>query len=60
MVGYQDQTVNLDNLDRLTQRYVIMVLYYACGGENWRGYTTPFVEVETNEELRRRLWRRVW
>jgi hypothetical protein len=47
---YQDQTISLDNLDRLTQRYVIMVLYYACGGENWRGFTTPLVEeVETNE-----------
>jgi hypothetical protein len=47
---YQDQTISLDNLDRLTQRYVTMVLYYACGGENWRGYTTPLVEeVETNE-----------
>jgi hypothetical protein len=48
---YQDQTISLDNLDRLTQRYVIMVLYYACGGENWRGIiTTPLVEeVETNE-----------
>lgn len=47
---YQDQTISLDNLDRLTQRYVIMVLYYACGGENWRSYLTPLVEeVETNE-----------
>jgi hypothetical protein len=47
---YQDQTISLGNLDRLTQRYVIMVLYYACGGENWRGYITPLVEeVETNE-----------
>jgi hypothetical protein len=47
---YQDQTVSLDNLDRLTQRYVIMVLYYACGGENWRGYITPLIEeVKTNE-----------
>jgi hypothetical protein len=47
---YEDQTISLDNLDRLTQRYVIMVLYYACGGENWRGITTPLVEeVKTNE-----------
>jgi hypothetical protein len=48
---YQDKTISLDNLDRLTQRYVIMVLYYACGGENWRGIiTTSLVEeVETNE-----------
>jgi hypothetical protein len=47
---YRDQTISLDNLDRLTQRYVIMVLYYACGGENWLAYTTPLVEeVETNE-----------
>lgn len=47
---YRDQTISLDNLERLTQRYVIMVLYYACGGENWRGYITPLVEeVETKE-----------
>jgi hypothetical protein len=47
---YQDQTISLDKLDRLTQRYAIMVLYYACGGENWRGYITPLVEeVETDE-----------
>jgi hypothetical protein len=47
---YRDRTISLDNLDRLTQRYAIMVLYYACGGENWRGYITPLVEeVETSE-----------
>jgi hypothetical protein len=46
----QDQTITLDNLDRLTQRYAIMVLFYACGGENWSGYLTPLSqEGETNE-----------
>jgi hypothetical protein len=30
--------------ERLLQRYAIMTLYYACGGEEWKGFVTPLDE----------------
>jgi hypothetical protein len=30
--------------ERLLQRYAIMTIYYACGGEEWKGFMTPLDE----------------
>lgn len=38
---YEDETVGLDNHDKLVQRYAIMVIFHACGGEKWSGYVPP-------------------
>lgn len=37
---YQDRTLSHTTIDEtaLKQRYAIMVLFYACGGEGWQGF----------------------
>lgn len=39
-----DTTVSTDDLESLFQRYAVMVLFFACNGENWRGYEIPLDE----------------
>lgn len=42
---YIDETVDTEgDVDHLIQRYALMVLFYACSGEDWRGYDTPLDE----------------
>jgi len=41
----EDDKNNMGWIDRLYQRYAVMVLYYACSGEDWLALITPWDEL---------------
>lgn len=48
---YKDTTVADDNSDgRLLQRYALLVIFYACGGQDWRGFLSPLDEQQDRSE----------
>jgi hypothetical protein len=42
--GQSDDTSSGTMLTQFLQRYAIMVLYYACGGEEWQGFVSYNIE----------------
>ena len=46
---YQDRTLSHKSIDEtaLKQRYAIMVLYYACGGEGWQSFDAGNLEAQS-------------
>lgn len=48
---YEDKSISDETqVDRIIQRYAMMVLFYACSGDDWKGTVVPLDEqVGTNE-----------
>lgn len=49
---YKDESLGDNDVHRLLQRYAVMVLYYACGGQDWLSLVTPYDELYKVNECR--------
>jgi hypothetical protein len=47
---YKDTTVNNNTNNKLTQRYALMVIYYACSGPDWTTTSRPLEQQVTVDE----------